>query len=30
MDICKDVEEAEACAIREGLKLAMENDLEPS
>jgi hypothetical protein len=30
IDICKDVEEVEACAILEGLKLAMENDLEPS
>jgi hypothetical protein len=26
IDICKDIEEAEACAIREGLKLAMEYD----
>jgi hypothetical protein len=30
IDICKDAEEAEASAIWEGLKLAMEHDLEPS
>jgi hypothetical protein len=29
IDICKDIEEAEVCDIREGLKLVMENDLEP-
>jgi ribonuclease HI len=29
INVCKEVEEAEACAIREGLKLAVEHDLEP-
>jgi ribonuclease HI len=29
IDVCKEVEEAEAFAIREGLKLAGEHDLEP-
>jgi hypothetical protein len=28
LDRCKDVEEAETCVVREGLKLAMDNNLE--